>query len=71
MVTLTKDHGLKEILNCPLLILLLLQNVGEIILITQLLMLLRIYGKIILSLGSIDRISVFGPRPYSDAIAHL
>ena len=49
MVTLTKGHGLKEILNCPLLILLLLQNVGEIILITKLLMLLRIYGKIIIS----------------------
>ena len=49
MVTLTKGHGLKEILNCPLLIFLLSQNVGEIILITKLLMLLRIYGKIIIS----------------------
>ena len=71
MVTLTKGHGLKEILNCPLMILLLLQNVGEIILITKLLMLLRIYGKIIISWVARDRISVFGPRPYSDAIAHL
>ena len=49
MVTLTKGHGLKEILICPLMILLLLQNVGEIVLITRLLMLLRIYGKIIIS----------------------
>ena len=49
MVTLTKGHGLKEILNCPLKILLLLQNVEEIILITKLLMLLKIYGKIIIS----------------------
>ena len=49
MVTLTKGHGLKEILICPLMILLLLQNVGEIVLITKLLMLLRIYGKIIIS----------------------
>ena len=49
MVTLTKDHGLKEILSCPLLILLLMQNVGEIVLITKLLMLLRIYGKITIS----------------------
>ena len=49
MAPLTKGHGLKEILNCPLLILLLLQNVGEIILITKLLMLLRIYEKIIIS----------------------
>ena len=48
MVTLTKGHGLKEILNCPLMILSFLQNVGEIILITKLLMLLRIYGKIII-----------------------
>ena len=48
MVTLTKDHGLKETLNFPLMILLLLQNVGEIVLITKLLMLLRIYGKIII-----------------------
>ena len=49
MVTLTEDHGLKEILNYLLIILLLLQNVEEIILITRLLMLLRIYGKIIIS----------------------
>ena len=49
MVTLTKGHGLKEILNYSLMILLLFQNVGEIILITKLLMLLRIYGKIIIS----------------------
>ena len=49
MVTLTKDHGLKEILNYLLIILLVLQNAGEIILITRLLMLLRIYGKIIIS----------------------
>ena len=69
MVILIKGHGLKEILNYPLLILLLLQNVGEIILITKLLMLLIIYGKIIM--GSTNRISVFGPRPYSDAIANL
>ena len=48
MVILIKGHGLKEILNYPLLILLLLQNVGEIILITKLLMLLTIYGKIIM-----------------------
>ena len=48
MVTLTRGHGLKEILNCPLMILLLLQNVGEIVLITKLLMLFRIYGKIII-----------------------
>ena len=69
MVILIKGHSLKEILNYPLLILLLLQNVGEIILITKLLMLLTIYGKIIM--GSTDRISVFGSRPYSDAIANL
>ena len=49
MVTLTKGHGLKEILNYPLIILLLLQNVGEIVLITKLLMLLRTYGKFIVS----------------------
>ena len=34
-------------------------------------MLLRIYGKIIISWVARDRISVFGPRPYSDAITHL
>ena len=49
MVTLTKGHGLKEILICPLMTLLLLQNDGEIVLITKLLMLLRIYGKITIS----------------------
>ena len=49
-LTLTKGYGLKEILICPLIILLLLQNVGEIVLITKLLMLLKIYGKIITSL---------------------
>ena len=48
MIILIKGHSLKEILNYPLLILLLLQNVGEIILITKLLMLLTIYGKIII-----------------------
>ena len=49
MVILTKGHGLKEILNYLLIILWLLQNVREIILITKLLILLRIYGKIIIS----------------------
>ena len=52
MVILIKGHGLKEILNYPLLILLLLQNVGEIILITKLLMLLTTYGEIIISWGT-------------------
>ena len=49
MVILTKDRGLKEILNYPLLILLLLQNVKEIILITKILVLLTIYGNTIIS----------------------
>ena len=49
MVILTKGHGLKEILNYPLLILLLLQNVGEIILITKLLVLLTVYGNTTIS----------------------
>ena len=49
MDTPTKDSGMKEILIYPLEILMLLQNAREIILITKLLMLLRIYGKIIIS----------------------
>ena len=71
MVTLTKGHGLKEILNCPLMILLLLQNVGEIVLITKLLGVSQNLWKNYHFMGSIDRISIFGPKPYSEAIAHL
>ena len=48
-VTPTKGNGLKEILTCPSMILLLLQNVGEIILIIKFLRLLRVYEKIIIS----------------------
>ena len=68
MVTLTKGHGLKEILNCPLLILLLLQNVGEIILITKLLMLLKIYGKNIISW--VARIEFLSLAPYLRVADH-
>ena len=49
MDTLTKDNGMKEIPIYPSEILMLLQNVGEIILIIKLLMLFIIYGKIIIS----------------------
>ena len=49
MVILTKDNGLKEILTYPSMILMILQNVGEIILIIKFLRLLRTYGKIIIS----------------------
>ena len=49
MDILTKENGLKEILTCPSEILMLLQNVGEIFSIIKFLMLLRIYGKIIIS----------------------
>ena len=49
MVTLTKENGLKEILIYPSVILMILQNVGEIISIIKFLRLLRIYRKIIIS----------------------
>ena len=71
MVTLSKGNGLKGILNCPSKILLLLPNVGEIILIIKFLRLLRFYGKKYHFIGSIDRISVFGPKPYANALVHL
>ena len=49
MDTPTNDNGMKEILIYPSETLILLQNAGEIILIIKLLMLFRIYGKIIIS----------------------
>ena len=49
MAILTKGHGLMEILIYILPILLLLQNAGEIILITKLLVLLTVYENTTIS----------------------
>ena len=71
MVTLTKDNGLKEILTYPSVILMLFAECWRNYFNNQILDVAQILWKDYHFIGSTDRISIFGPRPYANALVHL
>ena len=71
MGTPIKDNGMKEIPAYPSGTLMLLLNVGEVISIIKSLKSSKTYGKDNHFIGSTDRISIFGLRPYDNAIRNL